>query len=114
MKYSCLQIHPADLHSATKGPRAHSHLSVYTQLSTYSQLSAYPHLSVQDVRRLLACDGLRGRDQSGAVGAHGLDGQTLPSEVRSPAGTRFDKLSSRRRKFSSLPCKVTTIFLGHC
>ena len=63
----------------------------------------YPHLSVQDVRRLLACDGLRGRDQSGAVGTHGLDGQTLPSKVRSPAGTRFDKLSSRRRKFSSLP-----------
>ena len=57
------------------------------------------HLSVQDVRRLLARDGLRGRDHSGAVSAHGLDGQTLPSEVRSPAGTRFDKLSSRRRKF---------------
>ena len=57
------------------------------------------HLSIRDVRRLLARDGLRGRDHSGAVSADGLDGQTLPSEVRSPAGTRFDKLSSRRRKF---------------
>ena len=58
------------------------------------------HLSVQDVRRLLARDGLCGRDHSGAVGAHGLDGQTLQSKVRSPAGTRFDNLSSRRRKLN--------------